>query len=77
MKNGSRVSVSVSSHILANNALRSHHVSAHGGVSTNGLSDICYILFEMIILSSLCIELLKVMFDGRTFQSLATHPRPS
>ena len=31
--------------ILANNALRAHHASAHGGLSANGLSDICLIFF--------------------------------
>ena len=31
-------SVSVSVSVLANNALRAHHASAHGGVSTNDLS---------------------------------------
>ena len=46
----STVSVSV----LANNALCAHHASAHGGVSTNGLSDIWLIFFEMILLS--CLE---------------------
>ena len=30
----------VSVSVLANNDLRAHHASAHGGVSTNGLSDI-------------------------------------
>ena len=47
--NPARVSVSV----LANNALRAHHASAHGGVSTNGLSDILLSFFEMILLSCL------------------------
>ena len=28
--------VSLSVSVLANNALRAHHASAHGGVSTNG-----------------------------------------
>ena len=45
----SAISVSVS--VLANNVLRAHHASAHGGVSTNGLSDILLIFFEMILLS--------------------------
>ena len=36
-------SVSVS---VANNALRAHHASAHGGVSTNGLADICLIFLN-------------------------------
>ena len=40
-----RFSVSVSVHILANNALRAHHASAHDGLSANGLSDICLIFF--------------------------------
>ena len=35
------VSVSASVHVLANNALRAHHASAHGGLSANVLSDIC------------------------------------
>ena len=48
-------SVSISVHILANNALRAHHASAHGGLSANGLSDICLIFFEMILLS--CMKL--------------------
>ena len=43
----------VSVSVLANNALRAHHASAHGGVSTNGLSDILLIFFEMILLSCL------------------------
>ena len=47
------VSVSVSVHILANNALRAHHASAHGGLSANGLSDISF--FEMIL--SNCLKL--------------------
>ena len=47
------VSVSVSVHILVNNALRAHHASAHGGLSANGLSDICLSFFEMILLSCL------------------------
>ena len=29
--------------------VRAHHASAHGGVSANGLSDICLIFFEMIL----------------------------
>ena len=41
----SSVSVSVSVVILANNALRAHHASAHGGVSTNGLLNICLNVF--------------------------------
>ena len=44
-------SVSVSVHILANNA--AHHVSAHGGLSANVLSDICLSFFEMILPSCL------------------------
>ena len=36
---------SVSVHILANNALRAHHARAHGGLSANGLSDICLSFF--------------------------------
>ena len=47
------VSVSVSVHILANIALRIHHASAHGGLSTNVLSDICLSFFEMILPSCL------------------------
>ena len=46
-------SVSVSVSVLVNNALRAHHASAHDGVSTNGLSDIFLIFFEMILLSCL------------------------
>ena len=40
-KNGhfGQIYISVSVHILANNALRAHHASVHGGVSANGLSD--------------------------------------
>ena len=49
------VIVSVSVHILANNALRAHHASAHGGLSANGLSDICLSFFEMIL--SNCLKL--------------------
>ena len=41
---------SVSVHILANNA-------AHGGVSANGLSDICLSFFEMILSSCLKLRL--------------------
>ena len=58
--------VSVSAHILANNALRAHYASAHGGLSANVLSDICLSFFEMILLSCL-----KFMFDGRALHSLA------
>ena len=47
-----KVSVSVSFHILANNA---HHASAHGDLSANGLSDICLSFFEMIL--SNCLKL--------------------
>ena len=43
-------SVSVSVHILANNA---YHASAHGGLSANVLSDICLSFLEMILLSCL------------------------
>ena len=39
------VAISVSVVILANNALRAHHASAHGGVSTNGLLNICLNVF--------------------------------
>ena len=46
-------SVSLSVYILANNALRAHHASVHGGLSANGLSDICLSFFEMILLSFL------------------------
>ena len=42
-------------HILANNALRAHHASAHGGLSANGLSDICLSFIEMIL--SNCLKL--------------------
>ena len=45
--------VSVSVHILSNNALRAHHASAHGGLSANVLSDICLSLFELILPSCL------------------------
>ena len=44
------VSVSVAVSVLANNA---HHASAHGGVSTNDLSDILLILLKMILVSCL------------------------
>ena len=37
----------VSVSVLANNALRAHHASAHGGVSTNGLSDILLIFLKL------------------------------
>ena len=40
-----RFFVSVYVHILANNALRAHHASAHAGLSANGLSDICLSFF--------------------------------
>ena len=43
----------VSVSVLANNALRAHHASVHGGVSTNGLSAILLIFFKMILLSCL------------------------
>ena len=59
--------VSVSVSVLANNALRAHHASVHGGVSTNGLSAILLIFWEMIR----TIELLEIMFDGRAFHYLA------
>ncbi len=48
-------SVSVSVHILAMNALRAHQANAHGGLSANGLSDICLSFFEMIL--SNCLKL--------------------
>ena len=35
--------------VLANNALRAHHASSHGGVSTNALADILLSFFEMIL----------------------------
>ena len=57
---------SVSVHILANNALQAHHASAHGGASTNGLSDIFFFFFL-----NDSIELLEIMFDGRALLSLA------
>ena len=60
------VSVSIYVDILANSALRAHHASAHGGVSTNGLSDMCLIFF-----GNDSIELLEIMSDGRAFHSLA------
>ena len=47
------LSRSVSVSVLANNALRAHHASAHGGVSNNGLSDILLIFLKMILLSCL------------------------
>ena len=40
------VSVSVSVSVLANNAIRAHHASAHGGVSTNGLADILLVFLK-------------------------------
>ena len=43
--------VFVSVRILANNALRAHHASAHGGLSANVLLDICLSFFEMILTS--------------------------
>ena len=46
------VSVSVSLYWQIS-ALQAHHASAHGGVSTNGLSDILLIVFEMILSSCL------------------------
>ena len=51
--------IDVSVHILANNA------SAHGGLLTNGLSDICYFFLNYSI------ELLEIIFDGRAFHYLA------
>ena len=42
-------------HILANNAIRAHNASAHGGLSANVLSDICLIFFNDSI------ELLEIM----------------
>ena len=42
-----------------------NHASAHGGVSTNGLSDICLIFLNDYIV------LLEIMFDERAFHSLA------
>ena len=53
---GNYVSVSDFVHILANNALRAHHASAHGGLLANGLSDICLISFFEMILSN-CLKL--------------------
>ena len=38
--------------VTANNAL-AHHASAHGGLSANGLSDICLSFFERILSSCL------------------------
>ena len=46
-------SVSVSVHILANNTIRAHHASAHGGLSANVQSDICLSFFDMLLLSCL------------------------
>ena len=43
----------VSVHILANNSLRAHHASVHGGLSANGLSGISLSFFEMNLLSCL------------------------
>ncbi len=40
---------SIRVNILANNAPRAHHASAHSGVSTNGLSDICLIVLIVYI----------------------------
>ena len=54
----SRVSVFVP--VLANNALRAHHASVQGGVSTNGLSDIWLIW---------SIALLEIMFEGISQQT--------
>ena len=50
-----RSDYSFSVSVLANNPLRAHHASgsAHGGVSTNVLSDILLSFFEMILLSCL------------------------
>ena len=59
------VSVSVSVHIPANNVLSAHDASAHGGMSTYGLSDICLSFLNDSI------ELLEIMFDGRAFHYLA------
>ena len=54
-----QITISLSVHILANNALlRAHHASAYDGLSTNGLSDMC-----LIVLND-SIELLEIMFDG-------------
>ena len=59
--------VSVHIYLLANNALRAHHASAHGGLSTKiyGLTDICLIFLNDSI------ELLEIMFNGTAFHSLA------
>ena len=45
--------------VLANNALRAHHASAHGGVSTNSLSDILLSFFEIIF----------ILFYGGSYES--------
>ena len=42
---------------ISPNALRAHHASAHGGLSANGLSDICLSFFEMILSSCLKLRL--------------------
>ena len=48
-----------------NNAFWAHHAGARGGLSANGLLDICLIFFND---SS---ELLETIFDARAFHSLA------
>ena len=57
IKHDLKAIVSVSVHILVNNALRAHHASAHGGLSANVLSDniICLSFFEMIL--PICLKL--------------------
>ena len=54
----------MSVHILANNALREHHASAHGGVSASDLSDICLIFLNDSI------ELLEIFlsYSGEHFR---------
>ena len=43
--------------------LRAHYASAHGGLSANGLSDICSLFNDSI-------ELLETMYGGRAFDSI-------
>ena len=50
LRSGECLLVSVSVDILENNA---QQASAHGGLSANGLSDICFHFFEMMLVSCL------------------------
>ena len=45
LREGRHAVITLYLYLLSNNALRAYHASAHGGMSTNGLADICLILF--------------------------------